>query len=281
VLRCKARKIRIFYRKGKHAMQNFKALMASLLLALPFFASAQLTQKVVDLPTRAGVTQRMLVITPAQPKAAVVLLAGGHGGLLMAADGSMQWGKGNFLVRSRERFAEQGLVVAVLDAPSDKQTAPYLAGSRQSAEHVADVKAVIAWLRESAKVPVWLVGTSRGTQSAAYVATELAGNDSPDGIVLTATILNDRRSRAVPAMPLSKIRVPVLVVHHEQDACSVCLFSDMPLLMSQLKSNPRHELITFKGGQSTGDPCEAIAYHGFNGIEADVVGQIAAWISKK
>jgi dienelactone hydrolase len=254
-----------FVARDHPAMQNFKTSLASLFLALPLLASAQLSQKTIDLPSRAGVTQRMLVITPAQPKAAVVLLAGGHGGLQMAQDGSMQWGKGNFLVRSRERFAEQGLVVAVVDAPSDKQTAPYLAGSRQSAEHVADLKAVITWLRDNAKVPVWLVGTSRGTQSAAYVATELAGSDSPDGIVLTSTILADRRSRAVPAMPLSKIRVPVLVVHHEQDACFVCLFSDMPQLMSQLKSNPRHELITFKGGQSTGDPCEAMAYHGFNG----------------
>ncbi len=262
-------------------MPKIKIFLATAVWALSSLANAQVVQKVVDIPTRAGIMQRMLVITPAQPKATVVLLAGGHGGLLMAADGAMQWGKGNFLVRSRERFAEQGLVVAVLDAPSDKQTAPYLAGSRQSAEHVADVKAVIAWLRESTKVPVWLVGTSRGTQSAAYVATELAGSDSPDGIVLTSTILADRRSRAVPAMPLSKIRIPVLVAHHEQDTCSACLFSDVPLLMSQLKNSSRHALITFKGGQSIGDPCEAMAYHGFNGLEADVVSQIAAWISQK
>lgn len=263
------------------SMSNLNAMITTVCLALPMLASAQLTQGVIDLPTRAGVTQRMLVISPAQPKAAVVLLAGGHGGLQMFPSGSMKWGEGNFLVRSRERFAEQGLLVAVVDAPSDKQSAPYLSGSRQTAEHVADMKAVIAWLRESAKVPVWLVGTSRGTQSAAYVATELAGGDSPDGVVLTSTILSDKRGRPVPAMPLTKIRIPVLVVHHEQDGCSYCLFADMPLLMSQLKSNARHELITFKGGQSTGDPCAAFGYHGFNGIEADVVSQIAAWVGKK
>ena len=45
-------------------------------------------QQVVDIPTRPGVTQRMLVLAPESPKAAVVLFAGGHGGfrsLLMGA----------------------------------------------------------------------------------------------------------------------------------------------------------------------------------------------------
>ncbi len=134
--------------------------------------------------------------------------------------------------------------------------------------------------------PLPLCGTSRGTQSAAYVATELAGSEcagkaSPDGIVLTSGILADKRSRAVPEMALGKIRIPVLVVHHEQDGCSSCLFSDLPPLMAKLKTTPRHERIIFKGGQATGDPCEAFGYHGFNGIEADVVSQIAAWMVKK
>jgi len=40
-------------------------------------------------------------------------------------------------------------------------------------------------------------------------------------------------------------------------------------------------MIAFKGGQTRGDPCEAFAYHGFNGIERDVVAQIAAWITTK
>ncbi len=267
-------------------MQKLKLFLASAVLALSSLASAQVAQKVVDIPTRAGITQRMLVLTPPEPKAAVVLLAGGHGGLQMALDGSMKWGNGNFLVRSRQLFAEQGLIVAVVDAPSDKQSAPFLSGSRQSAEHTQDLKAVIAWLRESAKVPVWLVGTSRGTQSAAYVASELAGSEfagkaSPDGMVLTSSILADKRSRAVPEMALGKIRIPVLVVHHEQDGCASCLFADMPLLMRPLKTNPRHELMTFKGGQSTGDPCEAQAYHGFNGLEADVAKRVAQWVLVK
>ena len=242
-------------------------------LALAASAHADVPAKVIDLPTRPGVTQRMVVLTPPEPKAAVVLFAGGHGGLQIFPGGSFKWGEGNFLVRSRELFAEQQLVVAVVDAPSDRQRPPYLAGFRQTPEHAADIKAVIAWLRAQTKVPVWLVGTSRGTQSAAYLATQLDGAEGPDGVVLTSTILTDDAGRPVPAMPLERVRVPVIIAHHEQDGCKHCRFSDLPLLTGKLKDA---KLLTFKGGFDRGDPCEAFAHHGFNGIERDVVAKIAA-----
>ena len=196
-------------------------------------------------------------------------------------NGSLSWGAGNFLVRTRQLFADQGLVVALVDAPSDRQSPPYLGGFRQTPEHVADIKAVITWLRGSAKIPVWLVGTSRGTQSAAYVATELTGPDGPDGVVLSSTILTETKGRPVPAMPLGKIRVPVLVVHHEQDGCSLCAFSEVPALVAKLANATRSQLLSFKGGQNKGDPCEAFAYHGFNGLEPEVVRQTAAWVLAK
>ena len=261
-----------------HRIKQF--IVAALVLLLPQ-AHGQTSQKVVDIPTRPGVTQRMLVLAPAEPKAAVVLLAGGHGGLQLFPNGSMRWGEGNFLVRSRQLFADQGLLVAVVDAPSDRQSPPYLQGFRQTPEHAADIKAVVAWLRENAKVPVWLVGTSRGTQSAAYVATELSGQDGPDGLVLTSTILSDKRGRPVPAMPLGNIKLPVLVVHHEHDGCSSCAFTEVPALMSKLSNAPRSQLLAFQGGENKGDPCEAFAYHGFNGLEAEVVRQTADWLLKK
>lgn len=133
-----------------------------------------------------------------------------------------------------------------------------------------DIKAVIAWVREQAKVPVWLVGTSRGTQSAAYIATELTGPEGPDGLVLSSTILTDHKGRPVPAMPLERLRIPVLVVHHEQDGCRLCSFGDVPYLMEKLS-----------GGENLAGPCRALSYHGFNGLNLEVVAQIAAWILAK
>ena len=236
--------------------------------------------RVVDIPTRPGVTQRMVVIEPDKPKAAVVLFAGGNGGLQISPAGNFKWGEGNFLVRTRRLFASNGLMVAVVDAPSDRQNSPYLSGFRQTPEHVADIKAVIAWSRQQANIPVWLVGTSRGTQSAAFIATQLALADGgPDGLVLTSTILTDKPgARPVPEMPLGRIQVPTLVVHHKQDGCQYCKYRDLPSLMDKLTAVPRKELLTFEGGKDQGDPCEAMAHHGFNGIEQEVVTKIAEWI---
>jgi hypothetical protein len=110
------------------------------------------------------------------------------------------------------------------------------------------------------------------------VATELSGPEGPDGVVLSATVLADRNSRAVPFMPVQKILVPVLVVHHEQDGCRVCPFSEVPFLLRKLENAPRKQVLSFTGGRSEGDPCEAFAHHGFNGLEAEVVRQMAAWM---
>jgi dienelactone hydrolase len=262
-----------------------KALLLVFQLALFILPSAlwAQAQRVVDVPTRPGVTQRMVVLEPQMPNATVVLFAGGHGGLQISSDGGFKWGGGNFLVRTRQLFASKNLIVAVVDAPSDRQNPPYLGGFRQRPEHVADIKAVIAWLKQQGNIPVWLVGTSRGTQSAAFIATQLRPADGgPDGLVLSSTILTEKPpSRPVPEMPLDKIQIPTLVVHHKEDGCGLCKYRDLPLLMDRLTAVPRKELLTFDGGKSQGDPCEAMAYHGFNGLEPEVVTKIAEWITQR
>ena len=95
--------------------KNVLALVATTLIGGPLHAADAITEKVIDIPTRPNVTERLLVLTPKDPpKAAVILLAGGHGGLQIRDNGSLAWGKGNFLVRSRRLFADQDLLVVVV-----------------------------------------------------------------------------------------------------------------------------------------------------------------------
>jgi pimeloyl-ACP methyl ester carboxylesterase len=136
---------------------------------------------------------------------------------------------------------------------------------------------VIAWHKQQGAWPVWLVGTSFGTYSAAHVATQL-DRGGPDGVVLTSTTLTHDKIRPVPALPLDKLTIPVLVAHHEQDACPYCAYADMPRLMEKLGTGGKRALLPFKGGHAEGDPCDAFHYHGYNGIEKQVVEKIAAWI---
>ena len=267
---------------------SFLIVAGVLVLAV---GAAWAADQVIDVPTRPGVTERFILIAPDDPRATVVLFAGDDGALQIAPDGRLGNGSlaSNFLVRSRQLFADQRLMVAVVDAPSDRQSLAdtmreawraSFRGFRQSSAHVADIKAVIAWLRQKANVPVWLVGTSRGTVSAAYVATQLPPRQGgPDGLVLTSTILAGRRS--VPDMELGKLEIPTLIVHHRDDGCQYCLYRDIPSLMEKLPAGRRTELLTVEEGLSRGDPCQAFAYHGFNGRESEVVAKIAAWITAK
>ena len=260
----------------KLARRSFAAVACALLAGAAWAQGAQ----VVDLPSRPGVTERMLVLQPAEPAAVAVLLTGGNGRAEIDAGGAVGRGKGNFLVRSRERFVAQGLATIVLDAPSDRSD---LNGAfRDSPEHAADVGAVVRWAREKFGKPVWLVGTSRGTQSAAAVALVLQGPSAPDGIVLTSTIMGTSprgavTARPVSALPLGELRMPVLVVHHQQDPCPICNPANLPALMARLPAG-RAQLLTYTGGSSVGPPCEAHSYHGYKGIEDQVVADIGRWI---
>jgi predicted alpha/beta-fold hydrolase len=259
-----------------------RRLFAGLLFTLVCGLAAAQKVEVIDLPTRAGVTVRMLVQEPAAPSSVVVLLTGGNGSVEIAPNGFMRR-EGNFLVRSRGLFADRGHAVVVLDAPSDRGAPRYMGGVfRASPEHASDLAAVVAWARARYGQRVWLVGTSRGTHSAATAALQLKPPAAPDGIVLTSTILS--RSNESPATPLTEldltgIALPVLVVHHAQDPCQVCTPALLPDLMKRLPAGtPLH---TFTGGQSRGAPCDPFSHHGFNGIEDGVVADISAWIRSR
>ncbi|MFC5500259.1 alpha/beta hydrolase [Caenimonas terrae] len=255
------------------------AALASLLAAGACFGQA--AQVVVDLRTRPGVKERMLVVEPGKPSAVLVLMAGGNGHIGIYDNGGLR-SEGNFLVRSRALFVQRGAAVLLLDVPSDHDRPPYLSGEfRESDEHAADIGAAIAWARARWGLPVWLVGTSRGTQSAAYAATVLTGASAPDGLVLSSTILAEGRmpaARPVQEMALEKLRVPVLVLHHGEDQCPVTPPSLLPALMAKLPP-ATSRLITYQGGHASGAACDAFAFHGYNGIEDQVVADIAAFVA--
>ena len=108
-------------------------LTALLLIGAPA-SKADRPATVVDIPTRPQVTQRFVYLAPENPKAAAILFAGGDGGLQIQSDGTFKGGADNFLVRTRQLFAQQGLAVAVIDAPSDRQNGSFLGGGfRESA----------------------------------------------------------------------------------------------------------------------------------------------------
>ncbi len=253
-------------------------------------ADAQLKTEVVTVDVRPGVTMKYLEIRGSErPSATVILFAGGDGVLRLSSSGAIGTDLAlNFLIRSRERFAGEGLAVAALDAASDLRKG--MNGDiRLSAQHAQDVARVIAVLKKRIGAPVWLVGTSSGTISAAGVAARLAQSEpGPDGIVLTSTqstLVAGVCGRTVYFAQLAAIRVPVLGVSHRNDGCPCSPGSAAAgaKLMAALSaaSAKEHRIVTGGDPPLSKGPCLARAPHGFFGIEGQVVTAIADWIRKR
>lgn len=254
------------------------------LTALLLSQSVAAKETLVEIDTPRGVQQRFLLIAPEQPHAAVILFAGGKGALKlfkgMFGGPSMNWGKNNFLVRSRADFAKHGLLVATVDAPTDQQGGKgMLGGFRHSPAHVQDIDAVIGKIREIADVPIWLVGTSRGTESAAHLA--IHSTQRPHGLVLTSSMTDsDAKGMAVTDMPLEQVRMPTLITHHKQDGCPKTRPEMADAIRDGLVNASPVELRWFSGGREKSRPCKAMSYHGYLGIEQEVVDAIAEFIKR-
>ena len=214
----------------------------------------------VALQTRPGVTETFQFVAAPNPSASVVLFVGGDG---VVADVQV-----NFLLRVRGRFVEQGISVAVFDAPSDQSSmsTAYRTGDAQA----QDVAAVVRYLKSKADVPVWLIGTSRGSVSAASAAARLSPQIS--GVVLTSSVW------APTTAALGEIAVPTLIVHNRDDGCAVSPFAGAEAAAAQLTSAPAKELLAVSGGTLHGSPCDAISPHGYYQIEDKVVPPVIAWI---
>lgn len=206
-------------------------------------------------------------------KGVIILLPGGTG-MNLLPNGTTR--SGNFLIRTRELFYNAGFdVVAVSNASDQKVMAP---SYRASAEHVADLEAVVRYVKAHSDAPVWLVGTSRGTTSTAAAAV-VFGNQLLAGVVLTSSVTTGQAGGSVLDQKLDQIKIPVLVVAHDNDTCKVTPPNAANTILRNLTNAPVTKLIVETGGISSGDPCEAFAHHGYNGIEAQTVSDITNWMA--
>ena len=244
------------------------------------FSVTTVNANIVTFDTRIGVTQQILIEQPNNSKANLLLFAEGKGKIRLNNGGYKN--NNNFLVRSRQLFIDTGLTTILIDAPSDKQDKlGMLKGFRNSQKHVKDIEAVIDYVRSLSNKPIWLVGTSRGTESAAYAAIHL--NDKIDGVVLTSSISRtDNKGTSVTDLALDKITVPVLSIHHKEDKCKATIPMVIKSIKSKAYNSSRVETKLFSGGDEpiSKNPCQARTYHGYLGIEEDVVNFMYDFISE-
>lgn len=238
-----------------------RLMVVAMLVALG--AASAAAEERIELPSRPGVTQPILYGAASQPFASAVIFVGGNGVIL---------GYGNFLLRIRGDLVAAGISVAAADAPSDHRGGLDTA-YRSSADAAADAAAIVAFLKSKAAVPVWLIGTSRGSISAANGAARL-GPPSIAGVILTSSVW----SGGMSAVPLGEIKVPTLIVHNDGDTCPQSPYVGATAALGRLTGAPVKELVTVSSHAIRGPACEPMAPHGYLGIEGNVAAAMVAWM---
>ena len=239
--------------------------------------------EIVRLKTRGQVEQAYLLLHEKQPVKAVALLITGGYGLLKFSEGpaGIAWSEEgtSFVVINKDLFRDGETAVAVVDVPTDQWGFGYTPKFRKSDEHVADMRVVIGDLRKRFKdAKVFLIGTSQGATTAAYVGKALG--KEVDGVALTASVFEWAPSSwrylhdsNLSNFDFAQIPSPVLIVHHVDDRCVATPYS------SAAKLADKFPLITVKGGTPVQDNgCGPKGPHGFLGREQAVVTEIKNWM---
>ncbi|HTH94398.1 MAG TPA: hypothetical protein VL550_04130 [Rhodocyclaceae bacterium] len=202
-------------------------------------------------------------------KVGAILFAGGDGSLHLAE--KQVPGGDNFLVRSRGLFADQGIATASFDPSSD--SGPLVDGIRKSDLHVQEISEVLADFKRRFNLDhVFLIGTSRGTVSAAYASLPL--RDQISGVVLTSSIFeSSRQGTGLAGFDFTRISVPLLFVHNCKDSCKFTPPYDAERLQDRFT-------VVFMDADAVGggDSCGPFSAHGYLGKEKETIGVISDWV---
>ena len=258
--------------------------MRPLLLALLLVCAAancRAAQELVTVPTRSAVTETYLLIRnppSATPKVVVIAFVGGFGAIDLATLGGkgmpLKFGPNtNFLIRVRNDLVDADFAEVVVDAPSDKLAQGMSDEFRLGPDHLTDIRAVLADIKKRfPDAKIYLMGTSRGTISAAALAAKLG--DTIQGVVLTSTVTNrDKHGPGLSTFNFASIKIAVLLVHHRDDGCPMSPYYNAERLSESFP------LISVSGGDPPqSGPCDPQAPHGFFGKDAPVAQAMKNWM---
>ncbi|MDJ0889243.1 MAG: hypothetical protein QNI89_18225 [Desulfobacterales bacterium] len=207
----------------------FIAFLCGLLTA--WLPSALANPRLIQIETRDGIRNRLLIFQPDDPAAAVVLFPDGNGRLELTH-------VFNQPAIGRDRDIPTGLMASLLaqdimiilpDTPFDHSSHLGLNGwhgsgiFRISADHARDVGEIVDWVRSRENIPVWLAGIRMGAFSATNAAIRL--DREVDGLIIAGGITQCPEQRALlhlcpeglMGMDLFDVSVPTLVLSGGND----------------------------------------------------------------
>jgi hypothetical protein len=233
-----------------------KTLVAAFAFLFFFQGVASAADELATATLSSGEAFNYILTTRSPGKIAygVILMPGGNGRLTprMVGGRLVFAAGGNFLIRSREVFADQQFVAASTDATTTPDQ-------------------ILAIVRDLDKrygpIAIYVIGTSRSTEATMALSRPLDGQ--------VAGFIHSSSMSGIAGFDTRGFKSRHLIVLHKMDACRVT----SPSAGVSAHNKYGTELIEMEGGKSTGDDCEAFAHHGYNGIERETVDKMKAWIT--
>jgi len=245
-----------------------RVAVVMLLAGAPPAAAQTIVQ---DIPVPGGGSERVMFAGPANPRATLLMLAGGDGTVEIGDSGQIAHLGSNFLLRTQPLWLAQGFALATIASPSS------LLGRRHTPAYAETIGRAVDFVRTRANAPVWLVGTSMGSIAAANGAAHLPGRVG--GLVLTSSVAgHSRADETVFDSDLGAVAVPTLIVANRGDTCPSAGPGFAPQILAALARAPRKEIIYVESHQLQSEPCEPSSPHGYLGIEAEVVQRVSEWV---
>jgi pimeloyl-ACP methyl ester carboxylesterase len=199
----------------------------------------------VQIESRPGIHNRVLIYRPEVPMATVVLFPDGNGRLdISHVFNTPSLGRTDDVPLDLiQNLLDQKICVVLMDAPSDHRSILGLNGwhgpgiFRLSNDHARDIGAVVDYLKQQDPLPVWLAGIRMGAFSAATAAIQL--QEDITGLVIAGGITQCPEQKillhlcpeGLMGMPLHAITAPTLILSGGN------AFPE-PLLASALSQSP-------------------------------------------
>jgi len=238
--------------------------------------------------TRQGVSARVLMMAPPEPRAGVVLLPGGHGNINLDVQAHIGWGRDDFVIRTRASYPRVGFLTIIPDIAIDRKPPAKLDDYRRSESQAYDLGAISDHLRGLTE-KVFAVAYDRGATSALNAAARRK-MDLVSGLVLISPVLESvQPSDALlqDGARLAFAKMPVLLISHASDECSSGAVKELSSIAT-VSTARSFRAVSITGGQDQyqlsdpfayyRDPCNKEAHHALAGLDGYVSNIITQWL---
>ncbi len=240
------------------------------LLAISMLSGATRASGVIDVPSSLGEPTRTLLVSVPEPRATVLLYIGGDGRLRLTEDGRTS--HGHTFVRSLHLWSAHHINAVLVDTPFDLGNA-MRGHKRGTQEHLSRVAEVISHYSKNSSTPVWIFGHSMGTSTvAAFLSSEKPEISRLRGYIVAGT----HKGETIP----TSTKIPVMAIHHKKEACEATPIEASEAIVNTRSSDTPKALVLLDGGLNEGHRCQARAYHGFYGIENELINTAASFVLK-